>query len=89
MRNLGEIFHSSANASLGTCKISLFAWNGKFLVKFEQGLVEQTLKFEDLELPDGGETAVRARLTPVFIDKVLGGFAALHRLREDFLESAP
>ena len=87
MRNLGEIFHSSANASLGTCKISLFAWNGKFLVKFEQGLVEQTLKFEDLELPDGNGMELLAELT--HIDKVLGGFAALHRLREDFLESAP
>ena len=45
MRTLGEIMHPA-------CKISLFSWNGKYLVKFEQGLCEQTYKFEHLEIDE-------------------------------------
>ena len=78
MRNLGEINHPA-------CKISLFAWNNKFIVKFEQGLVEQTLKFESLEF-DGGETELRRRLTDDFILNVIENFKDLHLLREKFLQ---
>ena len=77
MRNLGEIQHPA-------CKISLFAWNNKIIVKFEQGLVEQTLKFETLEL-DEGELEVRRRLTDDFILNVIETFKDLHELREKFL----
>lgn len=80
MRNLGEIPNAHA-------KISLFAWNGKFLVKFEQGLCEQTYKFEDLEL-ERGESEVRTRLNENFIDKVLGQFQKMHELRQSFLDEA-
>ncbi len=78
MRNLGEIAHPSA-------KISLFNWNGKFLVKFEQGLCEQTLKFEELEL-NNGEAQVRAQLTTDFIDRVISGFPQMHSLRQKFVD---
>jgi hypothetical protein len=78
LRNLGEINHPA-------CKISLFAWNNKFIVKFEQGLVEQTLKFEALEF-DGGEAELRLRLTDDFILKVIENFKDLHVLRESFLQ---
>lgn len=78
MRNLGEIAHPA-------CKISLFAWNQKYIVKFEQGLVEQTLKFESLEF-DGGEEEVRRRLTDDFILNVIETFKDLHELREKFLK---
>jgi hypothetical protein len=77
VRNLGEIQHPA-------CKISLFAWNNKYIVKFEQGLVEQTLKFETLEF-DGGEDEIRRRLTDDFILNVIETFKDLHELREKFL----
>ena len=77
MRNLGEIPHAA-------CKISLYGWNGKFIVKFEQGLVEQTLKFESLEF-DGGEAEIRRRLTDEFILSVVDKFKDLHALRDVFL----
>lgn len=77
MRNLGEIMHPA-------CKISLFSWNQKYIVKFEQGLVEQTLKFEHLEF-DGGEDELRRRLTDEFILNVIETFKDLHELRERFL----
>ena len=80
MRNLGEIAHPEM-------KISLFAWNGKFLVKFEQGLCEQTYKFEQLEV-DGGESEVRSRLNEVFCKKVLTVFRTMHEHRISFLDDA-
>ena len=77
MRNLGEIMHPA-------CKISLFSFNQKFIVKFEQGLAEQTLKFEHLEF-DRGEVELRERLTESFILSVIESFKNLHELREKFL----
>ena len=77
MRNLGEIMHP-------TCKISLFSFNQKFIVKFEHGPVEQTLKFDHLEF-DRGEAELRERLTEEFILTVAGTFANLRDLRETFL----
>lgn len=77
MRDLGRIDHPE-------CRVSLFSWNNRYIVKFEQGLCEQTLKFEHLEL--GGETELRQRLSPEFISKVAAHFPHLHALRETFFE---
>jgi len=77
MRTLGEIAHPA-------CKISLFSWNQKYIVKFEQGLVEQTFKFEHLEF-SGGDEELRRRLTDDFILNVIETFKDLHELREKFL----
>ena len=35
------------------CKITIFSMNMKYIVKFEQGLLEQTYKLSELELLDG------------------------------------
>lgn len=78
MRNLGEIMHPE-------CKISLFSFNQKFIVKFEQGLIEQTLKFEHLEF-DRGEAELRERLNEPFISSVVQKFTELQALREAFFE---
>lgn len=31
-------------------KVTIFNWNGKFLIKFEQGDLEQTYKVDELDL---------------------------------------
>ena len=56
--------------------ISLFSWNGKWLVKFEQGLCEQTYKFEHLEID---ETDLRTKIDETFIADVLRGFESMHQ----------
>ncbi len=33
--------------------ISIFSWNGKYLIKFEQGFFEQTYKVNELDLLPG------------------------------------
>ncbi|MES2856481.1 MAG: hypothetical protein V4692_11490 [Bdellovibrionota bacterium] len=72
MRTLGEIPNPE-------CKISLFSWNGKYLVKFEQGPFEQTFKFDHLEFE--GEADLKNRLDAKFIRGVVSHFAEMARLQ--------
>lgn len=32
------------------CKITIFSWNNRFLIKLEQGMLEQTFKIPELDL---------------------------------------
>lgn len=43
MRIIGEIPNPD-------CKITLFSWNNRYLIKLEQGLLEQTYKINQFEL---------------------------------------
>ncbi|MES2965679.1 MAG: hypothetical protein V4760_17490 [Bdellovibrionota bacterium] len=71
MRILGQIPHPDA-------VISLFSWNGKFIVKFEQGLCEQVFKFEHLDFES--EAEFRSKIDAGFIASVIDGFSAMRKL---------
>ena len=43
MRVVGEIPHSD-------CRITLLNWNNRYLIKIEQGLMEQTFKINQFDL---------------------------------------
>ena len=43
MRLVREISHPD-------CKITIFSWNNRYLIKLEQGLLEQTYKIPELDL---------------------------------------
>jgi len=43
MRVVGEIPHPE-------CKITIFHWNNRYLLKLESGLLEQTFKIEEYDL---------------------------------------
>ena len=58
------------------CKISLFQWNEKYLVKFELGLYEQTFKIDEYEVPDVEE--LKSLITDEFIKKVMKRFDDMH-----------
>jgi len=32
------------------CKITIFSWNNRYLIKLEQGLLEQTFKIPEMDL---------------------------------------
>ncbi len=32
------------------CKVTIFQWNGKYLIKLEKGLIEQTFKVPELDI---------------------------------------
>lgn len=48
MRIIGEIPHPH-------CKITLFAWNNRYLIKLERGLLEQTYKINQFDVAQEGE----------------------------------
>lgn len=58
------------------CKISLFQWNEKYLVKFELGLYEQTFKIDEYEVADVEE--LKSLISEDFIKKVKQRFDNMH-----------
>jgi hypothetical protein len=48
MRVVKEITHPE-------CKISIFSWNNRYIIKIEQGTLEQTFKVDALDVADEGE----------------------------------
>jgi len=65
MRVIKEIQHPA-------CRISIFSWNGKYLIKLEQGPFEQTYKIDELDLT--GEGDLDLILNDEFIKQALGRF---------------
>jgi hypothetical protein len=62
MRIIREIPHRD-------CKITLFSWNNRYLIKLEQGLLEQTFKVDQFDFQH--EDEVIRLLDPAFIQQAL------------------
>lgn len=77
MRIIAELPHPK-------CKISIFNMNQKYIVKFEQGSLEQSYKLSELDLSGGGVNDVFEILDEAFIDLVVERFAGM---RVDFNEA--
>jgi hypothetical protein len=65
MRLVGEIAHPD-------CKITIYAWNNKYLIKFEQDYLEQTFKINEYDVM--GDDHLRKILDPEFIKTTLDRF---------------
>lgn len=74
MRIIAELPHPQ-------CKISLFHMNQKYIVKFEQGHLEQSYKIAELDLTGGGANEVFQIIDEEFISTVVERFKAM---RSDF-----
>ncbi|KQN38856.1 hypothetical protein ASE92_05385 [Pedobacter sp. Leaf41] len=74
MRVIAELPHPE-------CKISIFAMNQKYIVKFEQGTFEQSYKLAELDLSGGGVNDVFEILDEEFIASVVDRFKIM---RTDF-----
>lgn len=57
-------------------KITLFSWNGKYLLKLERGPYEQTYKVNELDV--SGDEEVKAMLTEEFLANVAAIFKQMH-----------
>lgn len=68
MRQLAIIPHSEV-------KITLFAWNGKYLIKLEKGQFEQTYKVSELDLTS--EDDIHTLLDAEFIRAAVARFAGM------------
>ena len=74
MRVLAELPHPD-------CKITLFNMNQKYIVKFEQGTLEQSYKLSELDLSGGGANEIFQMLDEEFIATVVERFKSM---RTDF-----
>jgi hypothetical protein len=61
MRVVGEVSHPEF-------KVTLFSWNNRYLVKFEQGYLEQTYKIDQFDV--SGDDGLRKLLDPAFLNDV-------------------
>ena len=75
MRQLAEIPHPEA-------KITLFSWNGKYLIKLEKGQLEQTYKVSELDVTSDED--VRELLDSEFLQAAISRFA---QMRDDLQAS--
>jgi len=74
MRVVGEIPHP-------LCKITVFAWNNRYLIKLEQGLLEQTFKVNEYDVTS--EAEVYRIVDEAFLEAALQRFASMgESLRE-------
>lgn len=64
-------------------KITLFSMNGKFIIKFEQGTLEQTYKLPESAVA-GGANSVFEIIDDEFIESIANRFNAM---RTDFNEA--
>ena len=65
MRVVGEIPHPE-------CKITIFHWNNRYLLKLEYGLLEQTFKIEEYDL--SSDEDLKKIASERFIKKALDRF---------------
>lgn len=76
MRTLAELPHPD-------CKITIFGMNQKFIIKFEQGNLEQTFKIAEADILNG-VNGVFEILDEEFINKVLDCFV---QMRSSFIDT--
>jgi hypothetical protein len=74
MRVIAELPHPA-------CKITLYNMNQKYIVKFEQGQLEQSYKLSELDLTGGGANEVFQIIDEAFIATVVERFKTM---RADF-----
>lgn len=68
MRIIGEIAHPA-------CRITLFHWNNRYLIKLEKDSLEQTFKINQFDLTS--ETDLNTLVNEEFIQEALARFDAM------------
>ena len=76
MRIIGEIPHPD-------CKIVIFSWNNRYLLKFESGHLEQTYKINQHDISD--ESELYRLADEVFVQHALTMFEQMGRSLEEAL----
>jgi hypothetical protein len=71
MRVVAEIPHSNL-------KITIFAWNSKYLIKLEKGVYEQTYKISEMDV-NGDEEIRNIAADPQFISGAMERFIEMNK----------
>ena len=74
MRVIGEVPNPH-------CKITIFQWNNRYLIKMEQGPFEQTFKIQEFDLTS--EAEINRILTDEFIHEALQRFELMRQSLDD------
>jgi hypothetical protein len=69
MRVIADIPHEG-------CKITVFAWNSRYIIKMERGLLEQTYKIDEFELSSIDD--INKLLDETFMQQVMTRFTSMH-----------
>lgn len=78
MRTVAELPHPD-------CKITIFSMNQKFIIKFEQGVLEQSYKLAETDII-GGVNGVFELLDEEFINQVITQFKHMRKTFFDAYE---
>lgn len=70
MRIVGEIIHPD-------CRITLYSWNNRYLIKIEQDFLEQTFKIDQFEVQSDDD--LKSRISEDFIQAALTRFNSMHQ----------
>ena len=79
MRVVGEIPHPE-------CKITVFSWNNRYLIKLEQGLLEQTFKVNEYDV--SGEAEIHRIVDNAFVAEAVKRFAEMSQSLRDAMQRA-
>ena len=69
MRVVREVKHAN-------CKITIFSWNLKYLIKMEKGPFEQTFKISEMDIL---EEELDDVLTEDFVQEAIDRFGKMHK----------
>jgi hypothetical protein len=71
--------------SIKDIRVSVFSWNNKYILKFEQGMVEQTFKIGEMDIVE--EKDLDAFLEGDFLESVEKRFEEMHHSLYNQLEN--
>ena len=77
MRIIGEIPNPQ-------CKITLYQWNNRYLIKIESGYLEQTFKVDQFELSSDEE--LKKLVSDHFVQGALDRFESMERSLQEALQ---
>jgi len=70
--------------SVDTIRITVFSWNNKYLIKYEQGMVEQTYKVSEMDIL--AEEDLNSFFQKEYIDEIKNKFDEMHEILRNQLE---
>jgi hypothetical protein len=79
MRVVREISHPQ-------CKITIYSWNNRYLIKIEEGLLEQTFKINQFDV--AGDEDLTKIVDEEFIQLALKRFAEMARSLQEAVDRA-
>jgi len=70
--------------TVGSIRITVFSWNNKYLLKYEQGMIEQTFKISEMDLID--EEQLSIFFSEDFLSEVQKRFDEMHQSLKNQIE---